>query len=183
MRSKTSTAIVWLLAASVITFSSVALATNGYFTLGVGAESKAMAGTGVGSNAHLGPIIVASNPALAVFASGGWEIGAAFFSPRRSYETTASGNNGFGGTFSLSAGIFDSSSEWFVIPHVAKNWKLANDRAITFAFYGRGGMNTDWEDPSTTATSGACDPTGQGIVTGPACIVRVTQVLICRRRF
>jgi len=32
-----------------------------------------MAGTGIGSNAASGPIIAASNPALAVFADDGWE--------------------------------------------------------------------------------------------------------------
>ena len=91
-------------------FSGAAVATNGYFTHGVGAESKAMAGTGIGSNERLGPISVASNPALGVFASDGWEVGVSFFSPRRSFVTTASGNNGFGGTFSLAAGESDSSS-------------------------------------------------------------------------
>ena len=68
MRSKISTALVGLAATLMIAFSSVASATNGYFTHGVGAESKAMAGTGIGSNAQMGPIIAASNPALAVFA-------------------------------------------------------------------------------------------------------------------
>ena len=40
--------------------SSSAFATNGYFTHGVGTESKGMAGTGIGSNAAQGAIIAAS---------------------------------------------------------------------------------------------------------------------------
>jgi len=147
--------------------SSTALATNGYFTHGVGAESKGMAGTGIGSNAMNGPIIVASNPALGVFADDDWEAGLSFFSPRRSYRASASQLNGQMGTFSVGEGKIDSSREWFPIPYVAKNWVLDNDRALTFVFYGRGGMNTDWDDSSASATSPFCDPTGAGIVTGP----------------
>lgn len=141
-----------------------AFATNGYFTHGVGAESKGMAGTGIGSNAGMGPIIVASNPALAVFSDEGWEAGISFFSPRRTYVASG-GSAGQGGTFSTGNGEFDSSSEWFPIPYVAKNWELANDRAITFLFYGRGGMNTDWDDPNITATFDPDTPLGPAPVT------------------
>ena len=61
-------AAVLLSALVAAALSTSAFATNGYFTHGVGAESKGMAGTGIGSNAGMGAIIVASNPALAVFA-------------------------------------------------------------------------------------------------------------------
>ena len=76
-----------LLSALTLTLlTGTASATNGYFTHGVGTESKGMAGSGVGSNAVSGPIMGASNPALAVFASDSWEIGLGIFSPRRSYD-------------------------------------------------------------------------------------------------
>jgi len=159
MKSKMRNAAALLVALVFSAASTLALATNGYFTHGVGAESKGMAGTGVGSNAFNGPIIVASNPALGVFADDSWEAGLSFFSPRRSYSATQSLSNGQGGAFSLGAGSFDSSSEWFPIPYVAKNWRLANDNAISFLFYGRGGMNTDWDDPNTSASF---DPDGPG---------------------
>ena len=58
-----------LAAAAVFAFSGSAMATNGYFTHGVGTQSKGMAGTGVGSNADMGPIMSVSNPALGVFKS------------------------------------------------------------------------------------------------------------------
>ena len=93
-----------LLATAMFVSSGSALATNGYFTHGVGAASKGMAGTGVGSNADMGTIIGASNPALTVFSGERWEAGISIFSPRRSFTTTASGNNGGGGTFSIGAG-------------------------------------------------------------------------------
>jgi long-chain fatty acid transport protein len=139
---------VALSAVAMLAISSPAYATNGYFTHGVGTESKGMAGTGVGSNAARGSIIVASNPALGVFAGDGWELGMSFFSPMRSFTA----DTGTGGTlgYSVGAGSFDSSSELFPIPYVSKNWRLGNGAAITTAFYGRGGMNTDWDDSDLT---------------------------------
>jgi len=159
MKSVTRIAAAWLAALASIALSSPASATNGYFTHGVGAESKAMAGTGIGSNEALGPIIVASNPALAVFADDHWEAGLSIFSPRRSFRASQSQINGQFGAFSIGAGDFDSGSNWFPVPYAAKNWKLSNDRALTFMFYGRGGMNTDWTNPNTSASF---DPDGPG---------------------
>ncbi|NIL93101.1 MAG: hypothetical protein GTO71_01335 [Woeseiaceae bacterium] len=131
--------------------SGTAAATNGYFTHGVGTESKGMAGTGIGSNSANGPIIGASNPALAVFAGDSWEIGLAAFSPRRSYTAGPSLAMGSGGAFTIGPGKFDSSSEWFPIPYIAKNFRLGNESVINLMFYGRGGMNTDWDDSNASA--------------------------------
>ena len=158
MSTKKVTAAAWLSALGLLAVSGAATATNGYFTHGVGTESKGMAGTGVGSNAAHGPIIVASNPALGVFAEDSWEVGMSIFSPMRDYEATAGFQGNFG-ALSLGVGSFDSSSEWFPIPYVAKNWRWGEDKTISFLFYGRGGMNTDWDDPNQVAYF---DPTGQG---------------------
>ena len=159
MKSVRKLATATLVVLGSFALSTSVFATNGYFTHGVGAESKGMAGTGIGSNAAMGPIIVASNPALAVFASDRWEAGISFFSPRRSYTVEGSAG-GQQGAFSLGEGSYDSSSEWFPIPYVAKNWSLANDREVSFLFYGRGGMNTDWDDPTITATFDPDTPLG-----------------------
>jgi len=158
MSTKKVTAAAWLSALGLLAVSGAATATNGYFTHGVGTESKGMAGTGIGSDAANGPIIAASNPALAVFAEDSWEVGLSAFSPRRSYEATGGFQGNFG-ALSLGVGSFDSSSEWFPIPYVAKNWRWGEDKTISFLFYGRGGMNTDWDDPNQVAYF---DPTGQG---------------------
>lgn len=167
MNIKIRNASVWLLTSALMGVSGAALATNGYFTHGVGTESKGMAGTGVGSNAASGPIVAASNPALAVFAEDDWELGLSLFSPMRSYKASASFVNGNFGAFSVGEGSFDSSSNWFPIPYVAKNWRLGNGSAISTIFYGRGGMNTDWDDLGASASSLACDPFGASVVTGP----------------
>ncbi|MGB5490928.1 MAG: outer membrane protein transport protein [Woeseiaceae bacterium] len=160
-------------------FSGSALATNGYFTHGVGTQSKGMAGTGVGSNADMGAIMSASNPALGVFVDDNWEAGLSIFSPRRSFVASSSQLNGSlidlgGGVFlpshTITPGDYDSSSEFFPIPFVAKNWSLANGANITAAFYGRGGMNTDWDNSNLTATSYFCGGDPQALeppVTGP----------------
>jgi long-chain fatty acid transport protein len=169
-----------LAAAALLVSSGSALATNGYFTHGVGAQSKGMAGTGIGSNADMGAIMTASNPALGVFMSDSWEAGLSIFSPRRSYEASAQSSGGFpievapgSGIFlpthSIAPGKVDSSSEYFPIPYFAKNWSLRDDRNISLAFYGRGGMNTDWDDGNASATSFFCgvDPGTGGPATGP----------------
>ena len=157
---------VSLSAVVMLVVSSPAMATNGYFTHGVGTESKGMAGTGVGSNAFNGSIIVATNPPLGVFADDSWEVGMSLFSPRRSYSASSSLAMGQGGAFTVGPGKYDSSSEWFPIPYIAKNWRLGNGNAVTFAFYGRGGMNTDW-DSDEFAMSDACPPPFNG--DGPFC--------------
>ncbi|MFZ9051681.1 MAG: OmpP1/FadL family transporter [Woeseiaceae bacterium] len=168
MHKKIGKVTTVLAASSMLAISGAAMATNGYFTHGVGTESKGMAGTGIGSNAMNGPIVTASNPALSYFADDGWEVGLSFFSPMRSYEASSSLAMGQGGAFTVDEAKIDSSSEWFPIPYVAKNWRLSNGNVIGTAFYGRGGMNTDWDDSGASATSGLCDPTGQGnVVTGP----------------
>ncbi len=59
MKSKPRNTTSLLLACGLFILSGAAMATNGYFTHGVGTESKGMAGTGIGSNAAGGPITVA----------------------------------------------------------------------------------------------------------------------------
>ena len=181
MKIKASAAVASALAVGMLVASSGVMATNGYFTHGVGTQSKGMAGTGVGSNSDMGAIMSASNPALGVFVDDRWEVGLSIFSPRRSYVASEQSSNGIpidigGGVFlpthSLSGGEYKSSSNYFPIPYVAKNWSLSNDANITGAFYGRGGMNTDWDDENGMATSVLCwnpdrDGAPQRPITGP----------------
>ena len=162
MKFERNTLSLALLTALMCLCSGSALATNGYFTHGVGTESKGMAGTGIGSNAAHGPIIGASNPALAVFAEDGWQAGLSIFSPIRDYKASSSLANGNFGAFTIGQGSFDSSSNAFPIPFVAKNWRLGNGNVISTTFYGRGGMNTDWDNSDATAIT---DPDGD---LGPA---------------
>lgn len=132
-----------------------AYATNGYFTHGNGTKNKAMAGSGIALPEDA--IDVTNNPAVAPFVGDQLIVGAALFSPIRKYETSDSLANGNGGAFTIGPNKIKSDSNYFVIPHIAKSWQLANDSAWALAFYGRGGMNTDWKGGTATF-----DPDGPG---------------------
>ena len=82
-------------------------------------------------------------------------MGAALFSPIREYETSASMANGgcfpgMGCAFTIGPNSLKSKSNYFIIPHIAKSWQLDNGAAWAVAFYGRGGMNTDWKGGTAT---------------------------------
>lgn len=73
-------------------------ATDGYFQLGYGTQSKGMGGAGVAF--HFGPMSPATNPAAIVLGPGGFDLNIAAFNPNRQYEVV--GNpTGYPGTFGL----------------------------------------------------------------------------------
>jgi long-chain fatty acid transport protein len=125
-----------------------AFATNGYFTHGTGTKNKGMVGAGIALPQDA--IDTVNNPAVAVLVGDSMQIGGALFSPKRTYHAWGSFANGQGGAFTIGEGTFDSSSEYFVIPHFARSWQRDDDTAFALSFYGRGGMNTDWRTGSAT---------------------------------
>lgn len=168
MKVKARTVTAALMATGLFAFSSAAMATNGYFTHGVGADSKAMGGSGVGSSENMGAIVAATNPALTVFSDENWQLGLSVFSPMRSYKVDG-GVQGQFGAFSLSTGEYDSDNEAFPIPYFGKNWVFDNGSALSLVFYGRGGMNTEWNSgqsvyfdpaPGNTYSPGIINPEG-----------------------
>ena len=74
-------------------------ATNGYFMHGTGSKNKGLAGGGLAMPEDA--ISVANNPAAALANAGKYDLGLAFFSPRRSYKTGDSLANGQGGAFTI----------------------------------------------------------------------------------
>ncbi len=138
-----------------LAFAMEAAATNGYYSHGIGTHNKAQAGAG--SAAPTMSIDIANNPASAALVDPRWDVGLSIFSPSRNYETGDSLVNGQFGAFTIGPNDIDSENEWFPIPYVAKVWKLEDDRALGFAFYGRGGMNTEWRRGTATF-----DPDGPG---------------------
>ena len=148
----------WII--SVIVFFTVfvasnAVATNGYFTHGIGTKNKAMAGAGIAMPEDA--IAVANNPAVAPFVGNQLVVGAALFSPTRKYQTSQSLLNGNFGAFTIGPNSLKSDREIFIIPHASRSWQLSNDNALALSFYGRGGMNTTWEGGTATF-----DPDGPG---------------------
>jgi len=132
-----------------------AQATNGYFTHGTGTKNKGMVGGGIALPQDA--IDTVNNPAVATEVGDNMQIGAALFSPRRSYSTSASQLNGNFGAFTIGPNDIDSDSNYFVIPHFSRSWQRDDGSAFAVSFYGRGGMNTDWKGGSATF-----DPDGPG---------------------
>lgn len=130
-------------------------ATNGYFTHGIGAKNKALAGSGLAMPEDA--ISVANNPAAALQAAGKYDLGIALFSPMRSYKSGDSLANGHGGAFTIGPNDLDSRKEYFFIPHMAGAWEIDDKSAWAASFYGKGGMNSTWHGGTATF-----DPDGFG---------------------
>ena len=150
-----SNRINWLTATAVavgLSLAGNAFATNGYFTHGTGTKNKAMAGAGIALPEDA--IDVTNNPAVAPFVGDQVVVGAALFSPIRKYETYCTEPpmcaNGMMGAFTIGPNSLKSKSNYFVIPHIAWSKQLDNGNAIAASFYGRGGMNTDWQGGTAT---------------------------------
>lgn len=135
--------------------SSAALATNGYNSHGIGTKNKAMAGAGMAIPDEA--IAIANNPASLTEIGEAFDFGLSVFSPKRKYQASASQVNGNFGAFTLGPDAQTSGSNIFFIPDIAGTWVIDDNSGWGFAFYGRGGMNTDWNGGSATF-----DPDGPG---------------------
>jgi len=151
------------LTACTLMVSTAALATNGYLSHGLGTKNKGMAGAG--SAAPTETMSVVNNSAAAIMFGNSGQAGLSLFSPRRRYESTDSLINGQLGSFTIGPDDIESGNELFFIPYVAGIWELENDRAWAIAFYGRGGMNTEYR--GGTATFDPDGPGPGGVVTLP----------------
>ena len=146
--------VLALIIVILFSFNSINKATDGYFRHGYGIKYSALAGAGIA--VPLGSMGQISNPAGLAFGGTDYEINIALFSPSRDYTIT--GNpTGYPGTFGLTPGKIESDSKTFFFPTLGGAWKLNNTMAVGFAFYGNGGMNSNYPtatfyDPSSPAT-------------------------------
>lgn len=129
----------------------VANATNGYFAHGYGTKNKALGGAGVALPQD--SMAAATNPAGMVWVGDRMDVGVALFSPQRKYTVTGAPNDPPPFSFELAEGSVDSDSEYFPVPHFARNWMLDANSSAGITVYGNGGMNTDY--PANAAGSGA----------------------------
>jgi long-chain fatty acid transport protein len=156
--TKLNNYIAKLLAVAVIVlFTNInAQATDGYFSNGIGIQLKSMAGAGVAFK--ISPLGAATNPASLAFLNKGYDINLSMFNPNRDFEVV--GNPTLEpGTFGLAPGKVESGSSTFIIPAIAANWKLDENKSLGLAFYGNGGMNTTYESPVF-----GFDPTGVNLI-------------------
>ena len=121
----------------IAVLAGTALATNGYFSHGVGMRAKAVGGTAVAwpQDAMSG----ANNPAAPAFLGNRFDLGVDWFSPDRGSEIVGNaGDDMVNGTYDAN----DKSS--FFMPEVGYNKAYRDNMAIGFALFGRGGMNTTY---------------------------------------
>jgi len=120
-----------------------AFATNGAALIGMGAEARGMAGTGIGMTHGAESALV--NPAL-ITSVEGTEIsfGGTLFMP--SVDNTNSLNFGLGGDFTSSG---SSAADMNVIPEVSLATKINDNFYVGIGMWGTGGMGVDYRDPST----------------------------------
>jgi Long-chain fatty acid transport protein len=142
-----------LITLCLIGMSTASMATDGYFSLGYGTINKGLAGAGT---AFYQASLIGGNPAGNVFNSSQWNLAAALFNPNRQYTITGNPSM-MPGTFGLTPGTVKSDSKYFIMPSVGRNWKINDKSALTFAFYGNGGMNSNYPtatfyDPSSSST-------------------------------
>ena len=129
-----------------------AMATDGYFSLGYGTQSKGLAGAGV---AMYSTSLIGGNPAANVFLGNKIAFGVGMFNPNREYKV-AGNPSGTPGAFGLTPEAVKSDKPLFFIPSIGANWEVGGNSAVGFSIYGNGGMNTQYP----TATYYGADPTG-----------------------
>ena len=147
-----------------------ATATDGYFQNGYGARQKALAGAGVADGKDA--TAAALNPAGIVHADDELDVAVGLFSPRRRME--GSGPPGFTPT-----GEVDSDRNWFVIPNIARNWRLQGNPwfdAVALTMYGNGGMNTAY--PAIARPDGGCGGPATGVFCGGKAGVDLQQMFL-----
>jgi long-chain fatty acid transport protein len=118
---------------------SIAFATNGYFSHGFGTKSKGLAGAAVALPQDA--MVAATNPAGMVHVGSRWDVGLAAFNPNRGYTAN---DDAQPGSASIPAGEFESSNDFFFIPHFGINWMLDDVSSVGLSIGGNGGMNTEY---------------------------------------
>ncbi len=146
------------IAVSGVLASPVVNATNGYFAHGYSTKEKGLAGAGAAFSQDA--MAAATNPAGLAFVGERMDIGAALFSPSRSYTVTGtvsgpSPSLPFGSGINAMPGqTVDSENELFLIPHFAYSMALNDGVMAGVSVYGNGGMNTEYSASSTPFDAG-----------------------------
>lgn len=152
--TKPAKLLLAILSVSALLLSTQSWATNGYFSHGTSVAEKGMAGAGVAYSQDA--LAASNNPAGMVWQGERYDIGAALFSPMRSYTSTGTPSApvgtpcGLNCPFSIGTGnqSIDSENELFLIPQFGYNWEINSDRSIGISVFGNGGMNTEYKGGS-----------------------------------
>lgn len=139
--------------------TSVAQATNGYFTHGYSTKEKGLAGAGVAYSQDA--LAAATNPAGMAFVGERMDVGLALFNPSdRSYTLTgtpvgpAPPPNPSTNVNAIPGETYISDNDFFLIPQFGFNWQMDSDSTVGISFYANGGMNTEYPASSTPGGAG-----------------------------
>jgi long-chain fatty acid transport protein len=125
--------------AVVVMLPAAVLATNGYFSHGVGMKAKGMGGAAVALPQDA--LAVGTNPAGAAYIGNRFDVGVDWFRPDRGSEIT-------GNLFPGADGAYDANGKQdFFVPEAGGNFMLNENLALGLAVFGRGGMNTTYTTP------------------------------------
>lgn len=173
MRKQWIAITIAIITAVLLVLPGISSATNGYWSHGYGPKSKSIAGACVAM--AFGAMCTASNPGSLVIVGNRMEAGFALFTPNRGFnaDDNASPVGPPTGPASIDPGHYESSNNWFLIPHFAYNRMLDENTSLGITVGGNGGMNTEYNKavfanfgnpmmPSTVATS----PTGINLMQG-----------------
>lgn len=126
---------------ALVSMSSSAFATTGYFMHGYGVKAQGNAGTAIAQ--FQDALTIANNPAGLNWVGERIDVGATIFAPDRSAQI--SGNQMPQG-FANANGDYDGNGrQYFVLPEVAFNHQVNDQVALGLAIYGNGGMNTGYK--------------------------------------
>lgn len=153
----------------LVTMSSAARATEGYFLNGTSIRDKGLAGAGIAD--PFDPLIIANNPAGIVEIGNQYEVGASLFMPRRAF--TGSGGPGF-----TPSGTVKSQSNYFVLPSAGVSYQIDSVSGIGLAIYGNGGLNTDYPAVANPACMSPPLPAPNGVFCGGRAGVNLMQAFV-----
>ena len=128
--------LIGALAAVTLAAPGVALATNGYFSLGYGMKAKGMAGVAIALQQDA--LAAATNPAGMAFVGDRLDVGVDWFRPIRDSELVSVAPPPFSGDYD------GSDKKNFFVPEFGYNKMLGWNMALGVSVYGNGGMNTDY---------------------------------------
>ena len=123
--------------AGLVTVSSAAFATDGYFSDGYGIKAKGMAGVSIALPQDA--LAAANNPAGMVLIGDRLDLGLDWFRPIRTGTITSP--NPYNGSYDA------NDKKNFFIPEVGYNKMLNPNMSVGVSVYGNGGMNTSYTKP------------------------------------
>jgi long-chain fatty acid transport protein len=154
---------------SGISFTTLASATTGYFTLGYGARSMGLAGAVVSNPQDA--LAAAANPAGMALVGQRGDLGVRFFSPIREGEidtSVAGAGSDYGAPFDVH---YRSGRDLFTIPNFGVTKKLSDSLYIGISIYGNGGLNSSYtnniyDETAAVLFNPSPSSTPQGVGTG-----------------